>query len=207
MDRYSELEAKYEAHAIPISAYLEKMKVFNAEKYHCVIGWDTFYSNPSTGLVLRYRRAKSEGNDHPVLTFKKRKDGGNSVDREEVDLFLERNDATDDDAKAFLGALGLKEHFSILKESHIHHIVRGDHIAVVALYDVMQPGQHGLRRFLEVEIDKDSECDATRGHEALRFWEAELESRFDIKAPLNKSLYELYAPFEKDAKLYIKGTF
>src|SRR4029077_15619848 len=136
MDRFSELEAKYDAHAIPISRYLDGMKeVARDARYHCVIGWDTFYANTKTGLVLRYRRGKSEGNDHPVLTYKKRKNGGDSVDRHEVDLFLARSESTDIDAEAFVKALGCQSHFSILKESHIHHVVCEDHTAVCALYD------------------------------------------------------------------------
>jgi adenylate cyclase class IV len=226
VDRYSEVEVKYSASMVPITRYQQVMaKLFEhqIEREHTVIGWDTFFSNPETGLVLRYRRAKSEGNDHPVLTYKKRKAvGQDSVDRHEIDLFLERNDHTDEDAKAFITtALGCQEHFSILKESYIHHTDDGATKAIIALYDVMVPPDldtpsalayqflHGAAvfRFLEIEIDKDSTCSQDSGQWRLELLQTKLEKALPIGKPLGKSLYELIGPTIGAPKLYIPGTF
>lgn len=209
MDRYSELEIKYDASQVPVSKFQKFMEASASAttKVHQVVGLDTFYANPNTGLVLRFRRASSEGNDHPVLTFKKRKGGGDSVDRHEVDLFLEKNASTDADAAAFVAALGCSEDFSILKESYIYHVDCGDYTAVVALYDVIVPGTNFIRRFLEVEIDKEGPCLLEVAQAALGAWATIIEGSLQLAKPLGQSLYELIAPYYGDAKLYVPGTF
>jgi adenylate cyclase class IV len=210
VDRYSELEAKYSANQLPFSRFRTEMdKLTSLKQPHVVVGWDTFYANPETGLVLRFRRAKSEGNDHPVLTYKYRKSvGADSVDRHEVDLFLENNDKVEEDTDALLTmALGCKKHFSILKESCIYHIEGAGHTAVIALYDVMVPGNNYVERFLEVEIDKDSPCTPEEGAAALAAWQEAVESQFDLQRPLGQSLYELLGRNYGDPELFIKGTF
>lgn len=215
MDRYSELEVKYKADDVVLTAYnetldkiiVEATSLFAGPKKpgsfrKTVVGTDTFFRGPNDA-VLRYRRAGKDGNDQPALTYKKRKHGGNSVDRVEVDMFVDRALSTEEDVRAWLGVLGFVEHFSILKESHIYKIPGRGHNAVVALYDVIQ--HHKISRYLEIEIDKDSACDDNEGSGYLNEWAERFQKVFpSIGRPTGKSLYELHAP---RTELYVEGSF
>lgn len=176
-----------------------------------VVGLDTFYGHPGQRKTLRYRRAGSADLPHgpPSLTYKQRQSPGNIRDRFEIDLFLSENRPTDDSVRNLLQTLGFEEHFTILKESHIWHFPDFVQIAVdpdgsspatrttavpviVALYDVLQGG--AIRRFLEVEIDRDAEIDDPTAEMLLSDWILEVQGQLGLREPLTQSLYEMYAP-------------
>jgi adenylate cyclase class IV len=141
------------------------------------------------------------GSERCELTYKQRKRNGDITDRTEINLRL-TPEVGADDVVAFVTAMGLTEHFSLRKESHIFHVKDGDAHTVLALYDVMGPD--GIKRFLEVEIENTSEIEDQVAAGLLGMWVHELQETLGLGTPLNTSLYELYAP--RDA-LFVPESF
>ena len=204
MDRFSELEVKYNAPGVTITAF---EAAFSKKMIRRVVGTDTYYVDPVRN-VLRYRRGENE--TVPALTYKRRKNGGDSVDRVEVDLYLNLERATEVDVKTFLEKLGYIPHFTITKESHIVKVkdlvaegAGTEALVVVALYDVLSPAG-GLFRYLEIEIDKSSNCKEFEARDVLRGWSKELETKLRLDKPLGTSLYEIHAPRNE---LYVPDSF
>ena len=174
--------------------------------YRTLAGLDTFYSG--NGIVLRYRRSAP---DEPVggpscLTYKCRQSPNDIRERTELDLFLDGTRVSDDVVEEFVKVLGLKESFTIKKESWICRLQvmspEGHYTVVAALYDVLAGGT--ITRYLEVEIDKDGNIDDSAARIILNGWIGNLQNSLRVGLPLNCSLYELFAPRDE---LYLPGTF
>lgn len=198
MNLMIELEAKFEVPHLTTGRFeawcwkRSEADLMENGAFNKLAGIDTFFAG--NGVVLRYRRAAPEepAAGSPVLTYKCRQRPGDIRDRIEVDLFLDEKRATEPQVKAFVQALGLREHFTILKESTIVHFGEKGAIIVVALYDVLHQGQ--IRRFLEVEIEKSSEISDEDAAMVLSDWILEMQKDLGIGSPINQSLYEMFAP-------------
>lgn len=194
MDNHSEIEAKFRADKVTLKDFLAFMADhYGFKKYKVVSGVDTYYTRDDHVVRHRYDGDKSVS----TLTVKKRKSASSISDRHEVDLPL-RDDVQIRDVKAFLKLTGWEPLFSIEKTSYIAHVDRGAHVACLALYDVwdLQLPEHetGADRFLEVEIEKDSSCSPEVANSVLVEWIKVLREHLHLEAPLNESLFELYAP-------------
>lgn len=203
MDKLVELEAKFEVPHLTTMRVAEWAETIepSPDVLH-VVGVDTFYSG--NGIVLRHRRASPENGSHggaPALTYKCRRRPGDIRDRIEIDLFLDES-VKEETVAAFVEVMGLKEHFTILKESQIYHYCLENCTIVMALYDVIHMGK--IRRFLEIEIDKESGISDEKAAELLQGWIDNAQVALGVGDPLNQSLYEMYAP--RDA-LYLPETF
>lgn len=207
MDPYTELEAKFEANGLTATALQQfvdrKSSLSSSYDKFCVVGTDTFFA--TADRVLRFRRpiGTPGPKDTATLTYKQRRSNGNIRDRVEVDLFLDvERSNLEADAKALVEAMGFVEHFSIVKESTIYDIRVGrGAVVVLALYDVLHQGK--ISRFLEVEIEKSSSISDAEAVLLLDTWIGYL-SELGLGEPINKSLYQLYAP--KD-DLFLDETF
>lgn len=120
--KYVELEAKYDASSLPVSDFQAAMQTLGGTS-KVVVGLDTFFSNCKR--VLRYRRARPlmpfHQSDKSELTYKQRRRNGDISDRTEVNLSLAA-EATEQDVRAYLEAMDMHEHFTIVKESWIQHV-------------------------------------------------------------------------------------
>lgn len=194
MNRYSELEIKLAADGLEPAGFIDfilKSKA-NVETLQMISGTDTFYRKGKE--VIRHRCDGKE--KRSVLTVKKRKSKNSLVDRHEVDLPV-KMDVPPEDVAAFLELAGWKEEYTIRKEYYIFHIAENNHRSCVALYDVWKVD--GVKvvskkyRFLEVEIERDSECSTRTGESLLTEWLTNINAAIlpDSK-PLNISLYELF---------------
>lgn len=186
-----------------------------------VVGVDTFYASPAQGKVIRYRRAVDPTLPHgpPSLTYKQRQAPGNIRDRIEIDLFLAEHKPVTESVHNLLYTLGFSEHFTILKESHIwdfpeiiYTATDADGVSpqtkkavahvIVALYDVLHAGT--IRRFLEIEVDRDSDIHDNTAEMLLSDWILEAQDKLGVREPLTQSLYEMYAPRNH---LFLPETF
>lgn len=205
MDRYSEVEAKFEAPAVEphqLLAYAAEIQAdpvlkpyrYNISGAIIVGGWDTYYKQGDS--ILRHRCDGENGHQSNCLTTKTRKSKKDLLDRNEVDLFL-RPGTLPEDVEAFLQRTGWEQVFTINKQYtvlHLHSSSGPDNIVCLALYDVWEDDRKQARRFLEAEVERDSACTTTQGRAALKKWISSIRARFDLPEPVNQSLYEIYAP-------------
>lgn len=208
MNPETELEVKFAASHVTVLAFESwaKSRQLPCAKFTHAVGTDTFHAKD---CVVRYRRkASADGNSPPVLTFKQRQSPGNIRDRIEFDLFVDEAKTSDTEVIGFLRALGFREHFGILKESFIYHyegvVASGSYEVVIALYDVYSEAGHTGKRFLEVEIDKHGTCAEIDAQIILQDWIESAQQELVVTAPLNQSLYEMFAPRNE---LYIPESF
>ena len=217
--KYVELEAKYDASALPVADFRAVVGGLPDSAFKTVVGVDTFFSD--TKKVLRFRRKRAGtdvgASDRPALTYKCRRRVGDISDRTEIDMWL-GDKATDQDVRAMMEVMGMTESFSIVKESWIYHVpdtetpdaltygrrMQGDGIDVVfALYDVLHMGQ--IHRFLEVEIERKGTIAAEWAASRLIAWKEWVAQNFPtVGHPLNQSLYEMFAPRDR---LFIPESF
>lgn len=201
MNRYSELEIKLSADGLSPQKFIEFVLKSGAkvDSLQVLSGMDTFYRK---GKEVVRHRCDGDG-EKSVLTVKKRKSKESLVDRHEVDLPVAPG-VPPEDVAAFLELAGWKEEYSIRKVYWIFHIKEINHRSCVAMYDVWKTG--GFKnnsksspkkyRFLEVEIERDSECSTRTGESLLSEWLSKINNDILPEAkPLNVSLYEL---FKKD---------
>jgi len=196
MDKHCEIEAKFRADNIGVAEFLKYLTnnhVLQLQGYKVVAGTDTYYTQGDS--VVRHRHDGRR--DTSVFTVKRRKSTTSIKDRHEIDLPLDAS-VTIKDARAFLRMTGWVESFSIEKCSYIAHVKKDSHTACLALYDVwdmnLPEHEQGSNRFLEVEIEKDSSCSPEQAEAILDTWIDDMREALDLNAPLNESLYEIYAP-------------
>lgn len=213
MDQYSEIEAKFDANDLnvaQIQAFVDELP-FDGATYRCynykqATGTDTFFKVGEG--VFRYRRDEvtknrdyydgppTEPYDHPrsiltCLTVKERKSAKNLLNRKEVDLWV-GDKIEPEDMRAFVGLLGGSEQFSIKKTYWVWMLEKNDIHICLAMYDVERPDGSDKRRFLEVEVEKNSACTQEEGMAVLRTWISMVQENFGLQGPVNTSLLELY---------------
>jgi len=204
MDRYSEVEAKWEtpniepAQVLAFATEVKQNPILKPYGYQIsgalmIGGWDTYYQQGEA--ILRHRCDGEKGRESNCLTTKTRKSSKDLLDRHEVDLFL-RADAKPEDVETFLERTGWKPLFTINKQYTVIHLRSSsgpENIVCLAIYDVWADSRTQARRFLEVEIERDSECTTAQGRAALKKWVAAVQAGFGIGEPVNRSLFELYS--------------
>lgn len=196
MDKHSEVEVKFDATNVSIRQYYEFLIASAVDSEICTIhnfkvveGVDTYFVLNSEPLRLR------EGGDKEVeLTYKQRKSKSSINDRVEINLPMKAG-VKGRDVMTFISYLGAKLDFIIGKTSYIYHVTgfigKEEYKATMALYDVSSVGGE-VRRFLEVEIEADSECSSEVGLKALDKWSKRVQNHLNVGKPLNQSLYEIY---------------
>lgn len=214
MDRYSEVEAKFDATDVDegcLHAFVNRMRhqggpdksVLKIDSYKVVVGTDTYFV--LNGEPLRLRRGDFPGGE---LTYKKRKSADSISNRVEINVRLSDRPQTEDDAVRLIEALGGKYDFTIEKTSRIWHLSglhRGfPYKATLALYGVcpvtrlMRMPLAQTAHFLEIEIESESNVTENEGEEILDLWVSSLKNGLGLGWPMNKSLYEMYTTIKKE---------
>lgn len=227
MDKHAEVEAKFEITArqddleMAMNEILRAPEVggarYQTHRYIDMSGTDSFYRIGKK--VFRYRsdsiskqidygslgsyQVRMGGSDDKefrtnqfLLTVKERKTNKNLLNRHEVDVPLL---AEKGDFEAFMSMLEIEPWYQIKKEYKIWQLGEQNGIKVcVAMYNVSRPDGSEHKRFLEVEIEKDSTCSPKQGMVALKKWITYLRENLKLDPPTNQSLSELYCPKEKE---------
>jgi adenylate cyclase class IV len=190
VDRHSEVEIKFQADDVALTSYHRLVRDMDIRSFKVIEGTDTFFTFPDKDGFLRHRR----GQGWRGLTFKRRKSEDSIVDRVEIDVEI-GDSVTDKDVEALVKAMGGTKQFSIKKISHIYRVAseigKVEHEATLALYDVFVNGKVD-QRFLEVEIERDNDCDPEEARVALDKWRKLINNELKVVGPINKSLYEIY---------------
>lgn len=192
--QYSEIETKYSADHVEVADFVlwaKSLQPFSKKK---VEGYDAYYRQGKH--VVRHRHGKN----YNCLTVKYRKSADSIKDRVEVDMFLE---GSQEDATEWLKHTGFVKEFTIWKDAHIFHVTDEDHdgpaeISLV-IYDIkpidgiaFERFSDQTQRFIEVEIEKSAKISRSKALKILSRWDKQLQKKFKLEAPLNKSLYEFY---------------
>lgn len=205
MDKFSEIEAKLSAEGVEphqLLAFASEIKTNPVLKPYgygisgaiIVSGYDVYYGQGES--VLRVRCDGENGGASICLTTKTRKSQKSLLDRNEVDIWL-RKGTEPEDIETFLERTGWQELFTIQKQYWVFHLRSSsgpENIICLALYDTYQDDPNTAKRFLEVEVERDSPCTSAQGRAILKKWISSVRARFGLAEPLNKSLFELYSP-------------
>jgi len=193
MDRFSELEYKWDATGVPVDHFAAWAMNLSPFKYLRIKAPDFYWTQGEN--VIRHRHDSGAG----TLTVKGRKSSDSITDRVEIDLQFGPN-VKGRDVPAFLKATGWKMQLWLAKDAHIFWFSPELGITItLALYDVnrvfgnLQTFPPPSRRFLEVEIEKTSSIDEERAKNVLDSWRNALTNEFKLSQPLNLSLYEIYS--------------
>jgi hypothetical protein len=204
MDPHSEVEAKFEATGLLPSQIQEFMdERFSEHSFRRVAGIDQFWNVGGKVVRARFDRQRlderfsmgSFGVETCCLTIKARKSEASLLDRHEVDLPVGAISAFT--VSEFLEMLGAKYESALSKEYWVwiftYPLGETSVTVCLALYDVNRFGDFdNKRRYLEIEIEKHSECSDEVGKTELQFWIGLLKRTFTLEDPANVSLYELY---------------
>lgn len=192
----SEIECKFECNELTLHEFTSFMGhefPWLMREYKKVAGWDAYYVQGDN--VVRHRvdgRRKRS-----VLTVKRRKSEDSLIDRHEIDMPV-ADQVPPADVTGFLLMTGWKHLFTINKESFIYHVdeVEPKASVCVALYDVWTDAQEREdgRRFLEIEVEKDSDISMKEAKKLLEDWKELFQVAFGFDDPLNQSLFEMYRP-------------
>lgn len=190
MDKKSEVEIKVDATGLDPKKFMAFVvtQEERIERIKIINGTDTFYRHGDD--VIRHR-CDGEAKDS-VLTVKKRKSADSIVNRYEVDLPVKPG-VPPEMVGAFFEMSGWQKEFSIVKEYHFFNVRGKDYEACIAMYDVWRDPKKKYR-FLEVEIERESDCSAKQAEKYLNEWLGRIKKALlpDAK-PLNVSLYELFS--------------
>lgn len=214
MDPHSEVEAKFEATGLlpsQIQAFMDER--FSEHSFRQVAGVDQFWNVGGKVVRARFDRERLGkgheggalslapdgsygfyGPETGCLTIKARKSDTSLLDRHEVDLPV--GTISPFTVSEFLEMLGAEYESALSKEYWVWictYPLRDTSVTVcLAMYDVCRFGHDNKRRYLEIEIEKHSECSDEVGKAELQFWIGLLKNVFTLEDPVNVSLYELY---------------
>lgn len=144
---------------------------------------DVYFVNKDEFLRFRFDPNKKE--KRKELTYKKRLNDKDNIQRIEVNL---RVDPTDyDTAEYFCNVLGYQENFRIQKMCHIYNFED----ATLVFYTVKDGSK--LDHFMEIEVREDMEFTEDQAWAIIRKWEKELEPLgITAQNRLRKSLFDMY---------------
>lgn len=188
MERHSELELKFSAEEVAVGRFRVWCMGLDPVGYKTRAYPDNYYCNGDA--VVRHRGWPLPGGE---LTVKRRKSACSIVNRQEINLQFAA-EVSQGDVVAFLEATGWTLDFILLKHfSHVFWFKHGEATICVSLYEVERADTKETRRFLEVEIERDSEVTEATARELLDLWGGAAAHEFDLDEPMTDSLWEIYS--------------
>lgn len=198
--RACEIEYKFDAKNITFLD-LETIITFNKFGPYEIIkrqffdGFDDYYQMNKN--IVRHR----QWGDRSQLTIKLRKSKKSITNRIEQDLNFSKKTSIKDIAN-FLKFAGCRMIFKLEKSALVLWLesAEGTHFTL-SLYEVHKINEpKTLRRFLEIEVEKTNNITEKQAEKELNTFKKLIETLFDLKKPLNKSLYEIFSG--KNYKVY-----
>jgi adenylate cyclase class IV len=190
ISEHDEIEAKMCADGTSFEEFRAFIMGKDVERYDHIIGPDYYYESGSN--VVRHRQDRKDCRHE--LTVKKRKSGGSTRDRLEVDLHFDQK-TVPHDVDTFLRAIGFTNVFTLVKEAHIYWVrLSPNLISTYVIYDVWKDDDPDTKaRFIEIEAEKGSDVTPDTAKRHIRNAVTQLRGRFKLPEPLNESLYEIYS--------------
>jgi hypothetical protein len=188
LDHHSELEFKFAAGHVDVDAFRVWAMELNPIGYKSRAYPDSYYRNGDA--VVRHRQWPAPAGE---LTVKRRKSTTSIEDREEINLRFDGQTSCID-VTTFLHATGWVHEFTLLKHfSHVFWFTHGGAKLAVSLYEVERAETKDTRRFLEVEVERESDVSEETARKLLRLWSGAAAGNFNLDEPLKESLYEIYS--------------
>lgn len=187
-----ELEYKYNAYDISLTAFIAFAKSRNPTNSLYVCGYDHFYSSRSEpDTFIRHR----VGDNFNQLTVKRKLTDKNNFIRDEINLSLAK-DVTEETAASLAKSLGYEFNRTIFKTVFVYTYDK----YVLSYYAVTDTELKELGRFMEIEVAEGYPWSTEdQAWSMLNDLECEAASSLGIKARgrIKKSLYE---QFRKELK-------
>ena len=190
--KYKEIEFKYSADDIKMSAFEDLVKKleeeYPLEKTMMVSSYDDYFVDKANNFI-RYRYT----DDHGELTIKRKTTEKNNNERIEINIPTSGDNI--DDIEEFCKYLGYDLNFSIYKTCKIFWM---DNIVLV-YYIVYDKNMKEQRRFIEIEADEEKEWESEeKAWDHVVKWEKVIESLgINAKKRLRKSLFEMFVKEKK----------
>jgi len=190
MNKYTELEFKYNADEVGLDQFKKLMEQIGYKKTFDVSSWDHYYTKEDTDDFMRFRDSPIT----PELTIKRKTNNSNNWNRIEIDLPLDINRVNKEVVAKFVGLEGYQEDFKIYKSCFMYF----QEYYNCVYYIVYDQEMREKNRFIEIEVNKDAveswDVEALGEPETyLRAIEKNLEALgISNKNRLKKSLFELY---------------
>lgn len=188
VNKFRELEIKMKVPVVGVAtSFIEWISSYDrVHGYTKVTGQDVYWEKD--GTVIRHRLCGSQGGE---ITLKNRTSSSSTVDRVEVDLFL-NNKTSPEDVSAFLGLAGFKVSAALTKTSHIFEMAYDKCMITVVYYEVTNDlAAMPVVGYVEVEIDKEADIKISTATKILKDWQDLLVSKG--LEPVSDSLYEIYS--------------
>lgn len=180
-----EIELKFAADDISFEDFNAVCKAQPIEGFFKAGGPDNYWVLGDN--VIRHRVDNNE------ITVKRRKSGVSSQDRLEVDVKLAK-DMDPEKVSLFLKAAGFELAFCLEKWADIYTISRSGHKFTVVMYRVSKVGGSEIKKFIEIEVDKQAKISVERAKTLLRELKQDLQKNLKgLGEPLNRSLWEIYS--------------
>jgi len=198
MDKFSEVEIKVDATELDphkFMAFVVSQTDVVPEKVRIISGTDTFYRRGDDVIRHRCDGGTREEQEH-FLTVKKRKSQDSLMDRKEIDLVLKAHGKEPILVEAFFELTGWQKEFQLHKNYVVLNVEGIGYKACIAMYDVWggRRNPQDVKRFLEVEIERESSCTTEEAKAHLHDWLGRIKKDLLPNAiPLNLSLYEYFS--------------
>jgi adenylate cyclase class IV len=181
---FKEIEAKYDAHCVGMSAFIELIESnFTITKKMLVSSHDDYFTDVNDNFI-RYRYTDNGGE----LTIKRKLSHKNNNHRIEVNIPTSGDNIKS--VAAFVDLLGYKHNFGIYKTCRIYW----SETAVFAYYVVYDKEMHELRRFIEIEANEaySWKSEEEAWEEVVRCEKILEPVGITSKNRLKKSLFEIF---------------
>lgn len=191
-DNHSEIEYKFAADHVDYDDFVAWAIKQKPLKYESASFPDLYYEQD--GNIVRHRWSGGAGE----LTVKQRKSADSIADRVEIDLRFSAETSVND-VTVFLQASGWKRLFTLFKDgTHVFWFQVPGGIVSVAEYAVEKLDEETQRcvdhrKFIEIEVEKGSSMSMDEAKTTLEKWRRLVSRTFNLTAPLNVSLYEMYS--------------
>lgn len=193
--KHVEVETKYRVEPQTMTEFKRIVsQMAGLEKFIYVEGPDYYFTNGKGDSFIRYRRP-SHGldNGRSEITVKVKPEGAkNNIIRTEVNV---RVDQTDEDAiRAFVGLMGYRPNFSILKTCHIYNLSDAT-LVFYSVYDTTDGKSSKVDSFVEIEVSEEHVQNMTEDQawDIIKKYEKALEEvGVNPQKRIRKSLFEMY---------------
>jgi adenylate cyclase class IV len=157
----NELELKYDANEVCLSAFNQLSWSEKPESYAEAHSWDIYFSADKAATIhtLPFEFMRLRLGKKPELTIKIKKDGKNNNSRIEIDIPLDPNASSNDLNKVvseYCKQFNFVENFRIFKYCSIFFYEKIDTVYYVTYDEEMKE----IGRFLEIERRKDVPCES-----------------------------------------------
>ncbi len=190
----TEFETKYRVEESKLFEFKRIMEQRPAASFMYVEADDIYFvkGDPQEAdefLRLRFSKLKSGEAERRELTYKKKLNDKNNIQRKEINLRVDQTKDFEFTVSELCRALGYERNFSITKYCHIYFFEK----ACVVFQSVKYPDSDKVDHFIEIEVSEDTKFTEEEAWAIIREWEEALRPLgIGAKNRSRLSLFEMY---------------